>query len=218
MIVRGYDVSMERLKEADIELVREKRNSQTVSQFMEYREHISADMQLQWFHSISNIHNLYYVISYNNKKVGLVNGAKIDWNKMETTSGGIFIWEPDLWNTFVPLMANLVMMEISIFLGLKRSYVKILKDNKQAIHYNTMLGYKLMPDQENVYNQNYVLEPESYLEKTAGIRKYLDKLYGNTFDLVIDDPETEVTQFLLERISKMPREYNSRLNLIFPGA
>jgi UDP-4-amino-4,6-dideoxy-N-acetyl-beta-L-altrosamine N-acetyltransferase len=216
MIIRGFDISLERLKETDIELVREKRNSQDVSQFMEYREHITPEMQRKWFDSINNINNLYYVITHHNKKVGLINGAKIDWDKMETTSGGIFIWETELWSTYVPLMANLVMMDISILLGLKRSHVKILKDNKQAIQYNTMLGYKILPGQENEYNQCYVLEPEVYLEKTTLVRKYLQKLYGSTFDLIVDDPELPVTQFLMDRVDKMPPEYKSRFNIIYP--
>ena len=108
MIINGFGISLERLKEKDIELVREKRNSTLVSQFMEFRGHITPEMQKEWFNSINNINNLYYIITYNNKKVGLINGAKINWEIMETASGGIFIWEEELWQTHVPLMANLV--------------------------------------------------------------------------------------------------------------
>lgn len=216
MIIQGFGISLERLKENDLELVREKRNSQLVSQFMEYRENITPEMQKSWFDSINNIHNLYYIIIYNNKKIGLVNGAKIDWKKNETHSGGIFIWEEDLWQTIIPLLANLIMIDISLFLGLKNSYVKILKDNKKAIQYNTSLGYKLLPNQENEYNQNYVLEPQNYLKKTATLRKFLDKSYGNSFDLIIDDPENIITQFLLERVNKITGQYEGRLKIIYP--
>jgi UDP-4-amino-4,6-dideoxy-N-acetyl-beta-L-altrosamine N-acetyltransferase len=216
MIIHGFGVSLERLKEKDIELVREKRNSQLVSQFMEYRENITPEMQKIWFDSINSINNLYYVIIYENRKVGLINGAKIDWMKMETTSGGIFIWEDDLWQTFVPLMANMVLMDISIFLGLRKSFVKIMNDNKKAILYNKMLGYEVWKEELNGNSKIYVLENDNYRSKTAAVRKYLYKLYGDSFKLDIDDPEAPITQFLLDRISKMSPNDKARMKLTFP--
>ncbi len=214
MIVNGYGISMERLKEKDLELVREKRNSQTVSQFMEYREHITPEMQKKWFDSINNYHNLYYVVSHKGKKVGLINGAKIDWTKMETASGGIFIWDKELWQTYIPLMANMVLMDIAFLLGLRRSFVKIMNDNKRAIQYNTMLGYEIWPHDGNEDSKIYVLDTDNYLRKTAGLRKYLDKTYGGVFELVIDDPETEITHFLLERIRMLAPEYKNRFKIV----
>ncbi|MDZ7743378.1 MAG: hypothetical protein U5Q03_16975 [Bacteroidota bacterium] len=40
-----YGISLNRLKEDDIELVRKWRNSRKINQFMEYREEITPEMQ-----------------------------------------------------------------------------------------------------------------------------------------------------------------------------
>ena len=217
MIIKGYGVSLERLSEKDLELVRVKRNSIEISQFMDYREIISPEMQQTWFNSINNINNLYYVITYKNEKVGLINGAKIDWNKMETASGGIFIWKEELWQTNVPLMANMLVMDISIFLGLKKSFVKIMNSNKRAIQYNTMLGYEVWSDSESEDSKIYVLEGSNYLEKTAIYRKYLSKQYGSRFETIIDDPEAPITQFLVDRVNKMSENDKYIMNMVFPN-
>lgn len=216
MIINGFGISLERLKEKDIELVREKRNSTLVSQFMEFRGHITPEMQKEWFNSINNINNLYYIITYNNKKVGMINGAKINWEIMETASGGIFIWEEELWQTHVPLMANLVLMDSAIFLGLKKSFVKIMNNNMRAIQYNVALGYEVWPSQETSESKIYVLNNENYFKKTSTLRKYLYKQYGDVFDLVMDDVDDPITQFLLDKIDKMPKEYKARLNVTYP--
>jgi RimJ/RimL family protein N-acetyltransferase len=214
MVIEGFGVSLERLREEDIELVRNKRNSHTVSQFMEFRDHITPDMQKSWFESVNNINNMYYVITYRHRKIGLINGARIDWNKMETASGGIFIWEEDLWETTVPILANLLMMDLAVFLGQKRSFIKIMNSNRRAISYNTQLGYKPWRD-ENAESKIYVLESADYLSKTKSVRNLLYKSHGAVFNLVIDDPQSPVTQFLLDRVRQMPDEYRSRLNLIY---
>lgn len=215
MIIQGFGISLERLKEKDLELVREKRNSQTIAQFMEYRDHISPQMQIQWYNSINNTQNLYYVVSYQNKKIGLINGAKIDWQKMETASGGIFVWDEKLWQTDVPLMANLVMMDLALFLGLKKSFVKIMNDNRKAIQYNAMLGYVVYDDNFSPDSKIYVLENDNYLKKTEKIRNYLYKKHGNVFTILVDDPEDEITLFLVQKLRKIESQYASRINIVY---
>jgi RimJ/RimL family protein N-acetyltransferase len=172
-------------------------------------------MQQNWFNSINNIYNLYYIISYKNKKVGLINGAKIDWVKMETASGGIFIWDEELWKTTVPLMANLVLIDISIFLGLQKSFIKIMNDNTRAINYNLALGYSVWPHDATEKSTIYVLDNDSYLKKTKLVRNYLNKNYGDCFDLIVDDPENGITQFLMTKVNQMPEVLKKRLNVIY---
>jgi RimJ/RimL family protein N-acetyltransferase len=214
MIVNGFGITLERLTEKDLALVREKRNSKLVAQFMEFQDYITAEMQQEWFNSINNIHNLYYIISYKNKKIGLINGAKIDWIKMETGSGGIFIWEEELWQTTVPLMANLVLMDLSLLFGLKKSFIKVMNDNKRAIQYNLSLGYTVWAADATEKSKIYVLDNARYLEKTKIFRNYLNKNYGETFDLIVDDPESVVTQFLITKVNQMSTINRARLKVI----
>ncbi len=60
MIIKGFAVTLSRLTIDDIELVRQWRNSETVRQFMEFREEITPEMQIKWFKSIDNEINNYY--------------------------------------------------------------------------------------------------------------------------------------------------------------
>ena len=113
MIISKGNIVFRKLIHDDIELVRNHRNSSDVSQFMEYREQITPEMQEKWFKSISNNNNLFFVIEYKGEKIGLINGRDIDWEKhsMET---GIFIWDKKFLNTHIPLLAVLIFGELGI--------------------------------------------------------------------------------------------------------
>ena len=78
MKFRKYGITLTRLREDDIELVRKWRNSPGIQQYMEYREFITEEMQKKWFESINNLQNFYFIIEYENKKIGLINTSNID--------------------------------------------------------------------------------------------------------------------------------------------
>ncbi|MEA3479818.1 MAG: hypothetical protein U9R60_16680, partial [Bacteroidota bacterium] len=82
MIIQKGNIRFIRLREIDIELIRKWRNSPDITQFMEFRDFISEDMQEEWFESIDTIYNMYYIIEYKGEKVGLINGKNINWDDM----------------------------------------------------------------------------------------------------------------------------------------
>ena len=49
MFFEKYGVKLERLTADKIELVRNWRNDPKISQYMEFRDHITAEMQKKWF-------------------------------------------------------------------------------------------------------------------------------------------------------------------------
>ncbi|MFO8130068.1 MAG: GNAT family N-acetyltransferase, partial [Bacteroidales bacterium] len=162
-----YGITLRRLTEDDLELVRKWRNSEKIRRFMEYRDEITADMQKEWFKSITNKDNFYFIIEYKGEKIGLINTSNADYNDM-SSEGGIFLWDDTYYETFVPVWASLLLLETSIFvLNARRSYIKTLKDNERAKKLNARLGYQQMPGQEEVYNQKYELTRESFV-KNAG--------------------------------------------------
>ena len=91
-----------------------------------------------------------------------------------------------------------------------------MNNNMRAIQYNVALGYEVWPSQETSESKIYVLNNENYFKKTSTLRKYLYKQYGDVFDLVMDDVDDPITQFLLDKIDKMPKEYKARLNVTYP--
>lgn len=136
-----YGITLNRLREDDIELVRQKRNSPGIRKFMNYREHITPEMQKEWFHEIDNINNFYFVIEYKNEKIGLVNDKNINWEK-KTAESGLFIWDKKYLNSALPFLASMLMFEAAyLFLDWHSAFIKVRKDNKKAISYNKSLGY-----------------------------------------------------------------------------
>ncbi len=183
MKICKYNIVLHRLTEEDIELVRNWRNAKHVSQYMEYREYITPEMQKKWFKSINNINNFYYIIIYKGKKIGLVNDKNI-FEKQDVlcAESGIFIADEKYRHTHIPLLVSLMLLEIGFdILGGKESYIHVLKSNHKAIKYNQALGFKLCENQENKENQKYYLTREMYFSATKKLRKAAEKFKSKTY-------------------------------------
>jgi RimJ/RimL family protein N-acetyltransferase len=166
-----YGITLERLREEDIELVRQWRNSDAVRLNMKYQDIITLEKQHEWFNSINNVNFHYVMIQYQGEKIGLLNDKNIDW-EARTSETGIFIGRPEFYHTFVPYLVSTTGIEtLFYFMGWKKQYAHVLRTNTNAIQYNLALGYKLCEGQEGVDHQRYELTRESF-EQTAGkIRK-----------------------------------------------
>jgi hypothetical protein len=174
---------------------------------MEYREQITPEMQREWFKSIDNFENFYYIIEYKGEDIGLINSSKIDWSDV-SSEGGIFLWDEKYYETFIPVWASLCLLETSYFiLGAGKSFIKTLKDNERAKKLNVHLGYELLPGQEEVYNQEYVMTSESFRIQAARLRKAARLLSGDDhkghyvfFDR--EDIRTGLADFVFSKINK----------------
>ncbi|MCX6258934.1 MAG: GNAT family N-acetyltransferase [Bacteroidia bacterium] len=204
-----YGVTLRRLCADDLELLRTWRNSDYVRQFMEYREYISPEMQQKWFETVNNPDNFFYIIEHNNEKIGMINEKNLDRNGKGTTESGILIAYEKYSNTFIPVCASLIMIEISLYLlNGKESYIRILKDNLRSISYNKKLGYQLCPGQEGIENQQYVLTRKSFEESTRKLRKAASKLSGGDNNLYIifyrEDFESGLAQAAGKLLETLP--------------
>jgi hypothetical protein len=160
---------------------------------MEYRENITPWNQRDWFKSVDNFENFYYIIEYQGKYIGLINSSKIEWDTV-SSEGGIFLWDEHYYETFIPVWASLCLLETSYFiLGAGTSVIKTLRDNERAKKLNTHLGYELQPGQEEVNNQVYVMTAASFRLHAAKLIKAARLLAG-------DDPEGHRVFFDLEDI------------------
>jgi hypothetical protein len=68
----------------------------------------------------------------------------------------------------------------------KLSRARILKDNDRAIHYNQLIGYKLLPGQENVNNQLYELTQEDYVKNATKLNKAAETLNNGNGEIKIE--------------------------------
>jgi RimJ/RimL family protein N-acetyltransferase len=174
-----YGIILERLKEEDIELVRQWRNSDPVRLNMNYQELITPEQQQQWFQSVNNLQFNYLMIHYQGEKIGLLNDKNIDWESKSSESG-IFLGRPEFYNTFVPYLVSVAGIETTFyFLGWKKQVAHIMRTNTNAIKFNLQLGYHLCSGQEDFDHQWYEVTRESFEQKAVRIRKAVKALAGN---------------------------------------
>jgi len=174
MIIRKYGVVLRRLQLKDIELVREKRNQDSVRNYMFYKEKISESEQLEWFQSINNIDNYYFVIEVEGNKVGLINGKNIDYEK-RTSEGGIFIWDENYRDVQVSAIASVIMAEFTFMIfNFNKTFAEVLATNLGQIKYNEFMGYKLEKREND--KLTYTLSKESYLQKRRRLIKAVESL------------------------------------------
>lgn len=173
MKLTKYGVTLNRLTEDKIELVRTWRNDPKISQYMEYKGHITPEMQAAWFKKIDNEYNYYFIIEYDGRDVGLINIRDIDTIKQEG-EGGIFIYDDTLLNSTISFQSTLCLYDFGFEeLHLRTITAHILKDNLRAVKYNAAIGFKIQPNQEMIANQLYHLTYEDYIKSRKTIIKLL---------------------------------------------
>lgn len=211
MIVEAYGIKLQRLTADDIELVRQHRNSEIIRNTMEYREPITAEMQKKWFESIDNEQNNYMLIMVENHPIGLISGTQIDWERGVTNNGGIFIWDTNYVETVYPARAALLLTDLGFFFGMKKNFVRILRDNLKSISFNLSLGYKLIPNQQNVYNQQYELTPQSYFSNVEKLRPLLGA--SGIINILITQITHESSRRIVELYKEIPASHKQHVKL-----
>lgn len=164
-----YGITLSRITLDDIELVRNWRNDPVVSKNMIYRDYITPEQQIHWFNSINNNQNSYYLIIYKNEKIGLINNKNIE-TKDSSSEAGIFIWNDSF--DFAPLLASVLLCEIGFYIMKGGdSYARVLKKNKRAIEYNTIIGYDIIENKPRSRQIKMKLTKENFKNRTEKLRK-----------------------------------------------
>jgi RimJ/RimL family protein N-acetyltransferase len=203
-----FGITIIRLKEEDIELVRQWRNSPQIMERYEYREHITPEMQKKWFRSISNLNNFYFVIVYQGEKIGVINVKNIDWTRRFLESG-VFIPDEKYWSTFVPSIASIMLTDMFFrIFGWDHYYAHILRSNTRGIRFNKSLGFELCEGQEEVGNQLYIIRKDNFRKKSRKLMKALEILSeGDTsavYQLEPEDLGTELETFVTANLPNIP--------------
>ena len=77
--MKSIDIKLVEVKEKDIELIRNWRNSKEVAAYMYSEEIISSEQQKNWFKKIQEDRtSKYWIIDFNNKPLGLASLTKIN--------------------------------------------------------------------------------------------------------------------------------------------
>lgn len=167
--ISKYDVDLHRLTKDKIEEVRQWRNDPKISQFMEYRDYITPEMQEAWFKRIDNDRNYYYIISYKGEDIGLINIKDYD-PVVKTGESGVFIYEDKYLNTDIAYRVHLAFFDFCFdVLGMDFIRAHVRNDNKRAIRFVKFIGYS------NVAEEQYLLVKADYLNNPNRLR-FLNRL------------------------------------------
>jgi len=188
MKICKYGITLNRIRKEDLEFVRQKRNSEKAENLSDPGDEITPDMQQEWFDGINNSENFYFIIEYRGVKIGMLNNKNIDWEACASETS-LFLWDKSYRETIVPLLASLCMIEISFYyLNWNASYIRIHKDNLNAIENTVKLGYEITEGKEIVESQLYFLTRELFETKGKEIqqeaRSYIEKKSGEGYLLL----------------------------------
>ena len=146
-------VTLKRLEEKDLEMLRTWRNDPKIRRVMFFQEDITRDMQLKWFTSLSEL-DYYFVIETDKKPVGLIH-LNIDEKDRDSAFAGLFIHDDSYWGTQVPVYSSLALLNFAFEeLDLKQVLAKVRKDNSAAIRYNQSLGFSAIQGEFQVLTNN----------------------------------------------------------------
>lgn len=172
-----WGITIGRLGLAELEELRRRRNDPAISQFMIFRDEITPEQQLAWFHRVNNKSNLYGTVSWQGELVGLTNLRDIDPVAC-SAEGGMIIWSQEHQNSLVPFRAALAGTDLA-FWGycFERMTARVIASNRRAIRFNKALGYTFgEPDAEGVCHGTTTAK--DYWHATAMLREELDRQDG----------------------------------------
>ncbi len=171
------------IKEEDLELIRGWRNSEGVSKYMYTDQNISKEQQKKWFENQvkGSETNRYWIITYNNEKVGLVSINNID-KQNNKCSWAFYIGIPDLKGGGVGSIVEYKVIEF-VFSELKMNKLccEVFAFNKGVIKLHGKFGFV----EEGLLKQHiykagkyldvytFALFPEQWAEKKSYIEKIL---------------------------------------------
>lgn len=183
MIVSRYGIRLIKLEQEHIELLRNWRNAEKISRYMEYREYITPEMQQLWFASLSDERDFYFMIEYRGNLVGMIHASGIDWEQ-GTGDAGLFIYEDRYLSTYTPVLASLCMVDL--FFGvfsLEKLYAKVMGNNPVAERYNRSLGFKPMKLIDGSAFRMFELKKDDYFAATDKLRNKAIAIEGNDFSI-----------------------------------
>ena len=179
---------------------------------MFYKGEITDTMQQEWFDSINNEQNFFFLIHFKGAPAGLINISSIDWEN-KTAYTGLFIYDDKFLATDIPVMASLAMLDVFFMLfDIQSVYAKVKGNNKAAHNYNSSLGFARTKKIEYGLGYEYMLQKEIYLLETKQLRNAAIRLKGN--DTIIElNPATGIDEWLRKRLAGVKKEVLKNLEV-----
>lgn len=171
------DITLNRLQQKDIEMLRLWRNDKKITERMFFRDEITSEMQQKWFNQLNPTKDFYFIIHYKNEPIGLTHLSNINDEK-NSGSVGLFIYNEHYWGTHLPIQASLSLLNFAFnFQKLENVIAKVLPNNKAAIRYNESLGFVFKGEEYMILNkknyQSVTLKLQTTMEKMLHTKIHL---------------------------------------------
>lgn len=161
-------VTLNRLQEKDLEMLRNWRNDPKIAGVMFYQQHITKTMQEAWFHSLGAADH-YFIIETNQEPIGLIH-LNVDSKDKGSAFAGLFIYDESYWGTQVPVYSSLLILHYAFEeIGMNQVLAKVRSENKAAIAYNESLGFSKLEGEHQRMNR------EAFLQKVKPLYQRLKK-------------------------------------------
>lgn len=146
----------------DIELIRKWRNSSHVSKNMYTDNEISSDEQVKWFNNIkTNNATRYWIIKYNNLKIGVVNLANINFFEKKC-DWAFYIGDKDYIGVGIGFLIEFKFIEF-IFNTFEIDFLKceVKTGNFEVLNMHKKFGFL-----EDITSKKTIMKNGNYLEVT----------------------------------------------------
>jgi UDP-4-amino-4,6-dideoxy-N-acetyl-beta-L-altrosamine N-acetyltransferase len=151
-LVKFIDVTF-----ADLELIRNWRNSKHVSDYMFTNKIISKEEQVDWYSKITNsINSKYWIIKYKDVKVGVINITNIDYLN-SSCNWAFYIGALEYRESGVgPQTEYMIIEKIFTELKLKKIQCEVIASNLQVLNLHKRFGFKIISNNDFFVIKNSV--------------------------------------------------------------
>lgn len=135
------EVKLVPLSYVHLEILRNWRNADVIRMQMEYTNRITPEQQVNWFNSLNQGRDYYFIIYYKKEPIGLTHLNQKNTEE-QFAHCGLFIAKEEYIGTGISLAASLLLLDLA-FQQLNLQYVlaKVKNTNQIAIDYNHKLGF-----------------------------------------------------------------------------
>jgi RimJ/RimL family protein N-acetyltransferase len=179
MIISRYGINLVRVQKEHIELIRVWRNDPKIRDYMFFKSEITSAMQKNWFNSVNNDQNFYFMVCPADTPIGLISISSIDYDHHKAFAG-LFIYDDNFLGTDIPVRSSLCLLDVFFtYTTIETLYAKVLNSNIVADQYNTSLGFERIKKIELGQGYEYGLDKEKYFKKANSLRQAAMKIYGS---------------------------------------
>jgi len=199
MIIDYLGIRLHKLRKEHLEMLRGWRNAKTVRPFMHSKEHISAQMQQNWFTTINNKQHLYLIVEIEDEMIGTIYLKDIDLENGHC-EGGILAKSEHI-STIAPAIATICMVEITYYLyGLQEMHGHTYKKNTKVISNYKHLGAVERESEFGKLSTLIVMKKAEYEKRRTKLLTAVYALYPSNGEMIItmdqEDTQDEVSNYV----------------------